>query len=595
MAHRKLKLILVFALAYIGFFSFNMIFSGGRIAYDTARNEKIITEFARYGTFTYFDVPFIVSPPLYYIIHSFPVGIFGAGQGVFKTTEITLYFLGALIAFFIVKEFRLSDRAGLLAFFLLLIDGQMFGIQAIDFWGIILLFSSLLILFFVSIWKKGGILNYLGFGVSVGLGMLSKSSFIFIIIPLVLTFLAFSLARKDFKRIGWLAFSILVGVALYSPWMYYLTSNGFPIITNPEAQNKLPWDPDFKGYSYQDIYKNAWIDYWPIIYPFSIAVGGFLIFQHIKAAKFEEKIRKVKKLKYFLYRYRELGVILIGLLVVVITLPFFNRLLVGIPVGEQFLSIALASYLVIVIAFFKANDRRVKYIIIGILVVNSAWTAATIKPAFYWEEHQLTCGLYTNFFSSLGSDKAVIVDEKISRIAYPAHNVLYKSFFEWFSYNENYDISRILTMNMDYVVVIDSERVPGYLKSGFFALEGNYTCKDFTGREDYKVLVYSVRDLDGIARSAGLGRKAVLSIESYGMPVQAAIFVSGDGGFAIEYKSKRDGRVNIYLPGSGNFTANIVRTGFKTKTIPLNTEGGETLINLERDSPLITHTTANRY
>ena len=47
----------IFAIAFVVFATFNLAFGGGRIAYDAARNEKIITELASYGAFTYFDVP----------------------------------------------------------------------------------------------------------------------------------------------------------------------------------------------------------------------------------------------------------------------------------------------------------------------------------------------------------------------------------------------------------------------------------------------------------------------------------------------------------------------------------------------------------
>jgi len=592
----------IFVIAYIIFIVFNLVFSGGRIGYDTARNEKIITEMSYYGTFTYFDVPFIVSPPLYFIMHSFPVSLLGSEQVVFKFTEATMYFLGALLAFFIVREFgltkKISIKMGFLVFFLLLIDGQMFRIvHNIDFEGSILLFSSLLLLFYIRLFKKSNFINILGFGVFVGLSMLIKSSFIFFIIPLVLHYLIFNSMKRDVNKIVIIFVSLFIGIVVYSPWLFYLSSNGFPLITNPEASGELPWDPNFSGYTFQDVYMNLWYDYWPLLYPFSILVGSYLIYSYYRSVKFEDSVKLVKRVKYCYYKYgNSLGCAFIALLMVIVLLPFFNRFLVAIPVGEQFLSIALSFYLLIGVAFFKAKDIKLRTLITLVLVVNFFWGAMVVSPVFAEQEHQNACDLYSDFFDSLESDKALLIDERLSRIAYPAHNVLYKPFFEWFSYQENYDLLRIITFNVDYIVLIESDKIPAYLlDTSSFERVGEYNCEDLRGKTSYNAAVFSVVDIDSLAGDVGLGERGEFVIMSDDKPVQATVLVSGTD-FNIEYKSKRDGSLNVYFPGPGEYNIQVVRPGFKPKNMAFSVPSvGNTLINLERDSPLVTHTTANRY
>jgi len=597
----RTRLVFIFAVVYAVFLAFNLFFSGGVAGYDTARNEKITTELAYYGTFTYFDVPFLVSPPLYFIIHSFPVGIFGDGLAVFRFTEATMYFLGALLAFFIVMNLGLprktATRMGLFVFFLLLIDSQTFGaVRSIDFGGAVLLFSALVLLFYLKMYKKPSVFNVLGFGIVVGLSMLVKSSFVFFIAPLALHYLIFSLAKKDLKKIAFLLVSLFIGVAVYSPWMYYLSSNGFDIVTNPEAKGELPWDPDFKGYSFQDVYMDVWVIHWPILYPFSILMGLYLIFEHCRSARFESGVKWMKKIKYYYYRHGNfLGAAFAGLLMVIVLLPFFNRLLIIIPVAEQFFSISLAFYIVLGIVFFKTRRREVQYLIAVVLIVNFAWYAASVNPVLASQEYQNTCELYTEFFSGLDSSKALLIDEKLSVLTYPVHNVLYQPFFEWFSYDEGYDVLRIVTMNVDYVVLIDSERIPGYLNSGFFERLGEYDCVGPRGELSFDAVVFGLKDRDSFAKETGLGEKVEFSIMSGNKPVQATILVSGEG-FNMEYKSKRDGSLTVYFPGEGSYSMNVLRTGFKPKSLNIAVPAsGKTLINLKGDSPFIIHSTVDRF
>ena len=316
----------IFLAAFVVFIAFNLAFSGGRIGYDMGRNEKIITELAYYGTFTYFDVAFIASPPLYHITHSVPVALFGGGQTVFIFTEALLYFIGALLVVFIVREFLPGKKGflvGLLAFGLLLVDKNMFSVQGVDFWGIMLLVSSLLLLTYIRMFKRAGGWRLLAFGIVVGVAMLVKSSFIFLIIPLLLHWVVVSLVRMDWKKVVLILIPLVIGIIVYSPWMLYLTSNGFPIITNPEAQGELPWDPNFTGYSFQDIYLNILTYYWVILYPFSILLGVYLIAERYFSVRFEKGVRLRSKLKYFFYKHGNiLSHAFIVLMAVILLLPF---------------------------------------------------------------------------------------------------------------------------------------------------------------------------------------------------------------------------------------------------------------------------------
>lgn len=106
------KNVLLVVVAIVLFTSLTLFYSPDRMGYDTGRNQKIITELATYGTFTYFDVPFLVSPPLYFIVHSIPVSLLGSGQEIFLLTETLLYVLGALLALQIMRELGFSFRPG---------------------------------------------------------------------------------------------------------------------------------------------------------------------------------------------------------------------------------------------------------------------------------------------------------------------------------------------------------------------------------------------------------------------------------------------------------------------------------------------------
>jgi hypothetical protein len=173
--------------------------------------------------------------------------------------------------------------------------------------------------------------------------------------------------------------------------------------------------------------------------------------------------------------------------------------------------------------------------------------------------------------------------------------VLYEGFFEWFSYQDNYDVSRIVTMNVDYIVLKkdrEDRKMPDYLNSSFFEKVREDSCEDIKGKGTHNTAVFRIADRDGFARNLGLGEKAELRIAGGGRPVQAMVFIEGAD---IQYKSKRDGSLTVYFPAAGNYTLHILRPGFRPKTIGIEAPSGEILINLERDSPFITHTTSNRY
>lgn len=591
------KKYLIFVIAFVVFVLFNMFFQGWGVRYDASRNEKVITELVTYGTFTYFDVPFIVSPPLYFIIHSVPVALFGTDQAVFKFTEAAMYLLGLVIIFFFMGELNLPKKLRYFVFLFPLIDVVMFNqIQALDFWGAILLFTSLIMLFYIRIYKKPSLFNIIGFGVAVGASMLVKSSFIFLIIPLILHYFIFSLLKKDLKAIIPIVIALIIGLAVYSPWIYYLTSNGFPIITNPEAQGQVIWDPNFQAYSFADIYSDVWLKRFFILYPFSIIIGLYFILATFRSIQFEEGFKLRRRLAYFYYKNRGLlGSSFIALLMIIILLPFFNALMIVIPVGEQYISIGIAIYMLLGIILFKSRDRKLQYLIALVLVVNVLYAATSFFPFTKDQQHYSTCELYTEFFSSLGSDSTILVDERLSPLAYPTHNIMYKPFFEWFSYQENYDVSRIITLNVDYIVLIDSDRIPSYLSSTFFEQVESHSCQDLRTGNTYNSVVFRVVDRDAFASSVGLPEKGEFTIKGDGSPIQASVLVSTEG-FDLQYKSKRDGSLILYFPAEGEYNIQVVRPGFKssvqTVQIPLD---GDININLGKDSPFITHTTSNRY
>lgn len=581
-------------IAYIVFIAFNLLLTSGRIGYDAGRNEKIISELAYYGTYTYFDVPFIVSPPLYFMIHTVPVSFFGTDQEVFLFTEATFYFLGAFFALLIVRELfpKKWFSLGFFVLLLLLIDGKMFpGIHSLDFWGIMLFFSSLVLLFYIRYYKRGG-LHFLPFGIVVGLAMLVKSSFAFLFLPLVVHYLVFMIPKRGWKSIGMFVLALVIGVVIYSPWLLYLSSNGFPLITNPEFYGSLPWDPDFSGYSIQDIYANVITEFWPVMYPFSIIVGLFAIASRLRKVQFDVGISMKRKVEYFFFRYRKgLGGMAILLLLIILTLPLFNRLLVAIPVGEQFLSIALAFYLLLAIVF--ATTKKIRWAIVLLVIVNLGLTVSLVQPLASDQQYQNTCPLYSEFFSSLGPDTTVFVDERLSPITYPTHNVIYEAFFEWFSYNDEYDIPRLVNMNADYLVVIEGDRIPAYTTPPLFERQESFFCEDVRTGTNTTAVIFSVNDQQ-IAESVGLPHQAKVLITGGGKPLQADLTVSA-GEFVFTYKSKRDGSLVIFVPQEGTYNVRVVRTGFQPVDREVEIPSGDILINLEADSPFITHTTANRY
>jgi len=132
------------------------------------------------------------------------------------------------------------------------------------------------------------------------------------------------------------------------------------------------------------------------------------------------------------------------------------------------------------------------------------------------------------------------------------------------------------------------------VETPFFELEGTFSCENLRGGPPYEVSLFKLVDRDGFASSLGLGEKTQLTSLGGGRPVQAQVEVSR-GEFSIQYKSKRDGSLTVYLPEAGSYSIRVVRPGFVPESREIVPGDGDTLINLKGDSSFRTHTTANRY
>ena len=173
---------MIFFVVLIAAVSFNYFSDPYQLTYDTARNMKIISEFSEYGTLSYYDNAYVMNPPLYYMIYGTLSKIFGVSLLNNEIFDTLSYFIGGVAVYLISKEIGLSNRIGLFAFLIIMTDSYFLGTSRVDFIGITVLFSALLILFYIKLLNNLNYRNAILLGVVFGLSMLVKSVFLFLII-----------------------------------------------------------------------------------------------------------------------------------------------------------------------------------------------------------------------------------------------------------------------------------------------------------------------------------------------------------------------------------------------------------------------------
>lgn len=566
------KLSIVFTVSFILFILININLDFYTIGYDRERTIKIMDEFRKYNTLSYYDLAYQANPPLYYIIGGTVSKIIAPSEGLFQIIEVLYYFLGALIAYLIARNIGLNVKYSLLAFFIILTDPAFLLTHEIDFGGFNIVFSAIVIYFYIKFFRCPNIKNSVILGIVFGLSMLAKSMFLFMLIPLCLHFIVFALYRKK-KNINPIMLVIIFSLIVYSPWAYYQVGNGFSIIPLPNMyhiQGQLYWDhlANFEFHFYG--YLITLIKFSPIVFLVSLVIYFYcLLNKKIRTDNFIPSLFALLILSYPLLS----GIVLKGGLDIINLFP-----------------VIVPSSLLLAYCLTKLNKKLVFLIIISLLLIRVYdYNNARQDMVFASKTFAKTCPYKSDFLNSLNENASVL--ESINyykgndrnwamfKTGSVINNIRYKVYSDYLTLNDEIDLKRILAFNTNYLVFYNKSK-PGFINEPFLSPYKTFNCNLLKNKNPTDIYLYKV-DLDELAKYFNLTSKFKVQVLSNNMPVQAKIDVSGKN-FQFQYKTKRNGEITVFIPTDGEYVLKIFRMGFKPLGIEVYIKNNEIRIYNEK-------------
>jgi len=221
-------LLLAFALTFVVYAILQLGVFHAITEYDHDRDLIIEQELVERGTFSYFGQAYVINPPINYITHAVPIWLTGdLSYLAQQIIEIIMFAAAIILIYFIALELTKDQKQAFIAFVLAAVSWTFILATAIRSYSIMLLMGTLLFYTYLRYLSKPGYKSAAIFGIVIGLAMLTKSSFFFLLVIMGVHLIWTLLTKQDYKyeHLGAIAILTLV---LYAPYLYYIFINGLP-------------------------------------------------------------------------------------------------------------------------------------------------------------------------------------------------------------------------------------------------------------------------------------------------------------------------------------------------------------------------------
>jgi hypothetical protein len=251
--------------------------------YDSFRDLSIVKEIAVRGTFSYFGQGYAVNPPLSYLMRAGVASLTGFNLFSQKAFSIMMFFAGQLLVYLSARNFWDKRRS----FYVFLVSSLSWSFvlaTRIRSFAYMMLFSGLIFYSYTRYLNESSLQNAVLVGVSLGIGMLAKSSFAFLVIILSLHH-GFRWLKEG-TNTDIIHYGVFGGAAfaLYVPYLAYLGLNGHPMPWAAQAMSitgEAAWMQNFTPESHIFLYRRLF-EMYPVM---SLLTFGGII-------SFREKIKK---------------------------------------------------------------------------------------------------------------------------------------------------------------------------------------------------------------------------------------------------------------------------------------------------------------
>jgi len=521
--------------------------------YDHDRNIIVARELAETGILSYLGRAYAINPPLYYAIHAAMISIFGFSYFIVKFTELSLFFLGSVLVYFITRRVFGSRKAGLLAFILSgALTWTSLYASAVRSYSSVFLFGALLIYAYLRFLEKQSWIRAIISGAVFGLCMLTKESFIFLGLALALHFLIFSalINDKHVKNYGMSRplilgiIAIVVSLAVYLPWIYYLSANHLTMpwdihVFNPQvswASQKTGWNPGSVLSVFAIFFQN-----WPVMLSCAFIMLALKAKSSIKKSLVEEPA---------------LWAVLFALFIPLLTI---TTILIPSNLHQYFFIFAPLPIISAGLVFGKKNIIGSGYL--RLLILTALILSAIIMSIINIPQLTMPVGDFTNEDSRKFMN-ALTPADTVAGEWYSTMNVFTKAYAEYFP-SATPQPGFFLVNGVDYYMrsgPFTNDETPDYLE--YFT---TFHAPPMWGEKS--VFVYRVNKT-ALAGGLGLECAGMIKVErADGSPArQAQVTVSSkDSGWSIPYISGNDGSVDVFIPqgSSGSIGVQVKAIGFK--------------------------------
>lgn len=527
----KEKELLVFAFSYIVFVFLNLLITHYEFYYDGARNENVMIEFAEHNTLTLYAFPYVNNPPIYFILGGFIIKLFGEKQIVFKIMELTLYFIAGLLVYLFLSKNKIKKTLSFFAFFLFLTDVAVIHLHNIDYVGIICLLTILALITYNNFNKKPTLKNSIIFGIVGAFSFLTKSSFLFVYLPIY--FHAFFNNLNNPKKLKLIFLSGVILSLGQFLWECYLYVNHLPLIPNlAELSGNIEWSVKktfnpFSAFLYS-------IKKWNVLYVLALLL--VIIKRDYKSV-----------LSYLLF-----------------LTPLLTSIVLKVYPEESMTSIMVFSIIYIFENFnFKKNMKAFLFIVF-VLFVFRVFAFEKSDFVFYKNSIRYECPYFV--FAENLSEHDVLLDT----INYAYLNLLSPAYVDYNNLIEK-KITPLLALDINYVSFFEKEKHliedPISVSFGiiypenYFKQLKKFNC--FCNKTNKTIYVYS---FNSTSFYSDLGIKYYFDVKinnlKKNMNSQSLIQVIGNN-FTATYFTNKIGEKRIFVNKPGVYHLTIIKTGYE--------------------------------
>jgi len=251
----------------------------GMHGYDSFRDLVVAKEIAQRGTFSYFGQAYSVNPPLSYLMRAAVIKIAGFSLVAQKALGILMFFLGQVLVYATSRNFW-SKKRSLYVFLVSSLSWSFVMATRIRSFAYMMLFSGLIFYTYTRYLEDCTRRNAALVGVSLGLGMLAKSSFAFLVILLSLHH--FLRWLKDGTNEDIIQYGIFGSVAslLYIPYLAYQAVNGLQMPWTAQQMTvtgEAAWLEGFTPESHLFLYRRL-VEMYPVMT--TVTVAGLILFRN---------------------------------------------------------------------------------------------------------------------------------------------------------------------------------------------------------------------------------------------------------------------------------------------------------------------------